>query len=90
MIDDYGAFSGMKIGRGNPMLHLFLTAPRRRTRYLGSEGDPLYLYMLFLMYQLTKQFYIKQINTIILVFVYCVEVLMHVSTLSGHHQAIIT
>jgi hypothetical protein len=42
------------------------------------------------MYQSTQQFYNKQINTIVLVLVYCVEVLLHVSTLSGHHQAVIT
>jgi hypothetical protein len=46
--------------------------------------------MIFLMYQSTQQFYNKQINTAVLVFVYCVEVLLHVSTLSGHHQAVIT
>jgi hypothetical protein len=34
--------------------------------------------------------YNKQINTIVLTFVYCVEVLLHVSTLLAHHHAIIT
>jgi hypothetical protein len=48
------------------------------------------LYMIFLMYQSTQQFYNKQINITVLVFVYCVEVLLHVSTLLGHQQAIIT
>jgi hypothetical protein len=46
--------------------------------------------MVFLLYESTQQFYNKQINATVLVFVYCVEVLLHVSTLSGHHQAIIT
>jgi hypothetical protein len=44
--------------------------------------------MVFLMYRSTQQFYNKQINTTVLVFVYYVEVLLHVSTLLGHHQAI--
>jgi hypothetical protein len=47
-------------------------------------------YMVFLMYQSAQQFYNKQISTTVLVFVYCVEVLLHVSTLSGNDQAIIT
>jgi hypothetical protein len=42
------------------------------------------------MYQSTKQFDNKQINTIVLAFVYCGEVLLHVSTLLGYHQAIVT
>jgi hypothetical protein len=42
------------------------------------------------MYQSTQQLYNKQINTTVLVLVYCVEVLLHVSTLLGHHQAVIT
>jgi hypothetical protein len=46
-------------------------------------------YMIFLMYHSTQLFYDKRINATLLVFVYCVEVLLHVSTLSGHHQAII-
>jgi hypothetical protein len=41
--------------------------------------------IVLLMYQLAQQFYNKQIGTTVLVFVYCVEVLLHVSTLSGHH-----
>jgi hypothetical protein len=32
----------------------------------------------------------KQMNTTVLAFVYCVKVLLHVSTLLGHHQTIIT
>jgi hypothetical protein len=46
-------------------------------------------YLVFLMYQSTQQFYNKQIDAMVLVFVYFVEVLLHVSTLSRHHQAII-
>jgi hypothetical protein len=46
--------------------------------------------MVFLMYQSKQQFHNKQINTTALVIVYCVEVLLHVLTLLGHHQAIIT
>jgi hypothetical protein len=42
------------------------------------------------MYPPTQQFYNKQISTTVLVFGYCMEVLLHVLTLSGHHQAIIT
>jgi hypothetical protein len=38
----------------------------------------------------SQHFYNEQINTTVLGFVYCVEVLLQVSTLSGHHQAIIT
>jgi hypothetical protein len=45
--------------------------------------------MLFLMYRSTQQFYNKQPSTPVLAFVNCVEVLVHVSTLLGHHQAII-
>jgi hypothetical protein len=47
-------------------------------------------YMLSLMFQSTQQFCHKPINIIVLAFVYCVELLLHVSTLLGHHQAIIT
>jgi hypothetical protein len=49
-------------------------------------------FMVFLMYQSTSIVYTynKQINTTVLAFVYSVEVLLHVSTLSGHRQAIIT
>jgi hypothetical protein len=42
------------------------------------------------MHQSTQQFYNKQINTTVLEFVYCLEVLLPISTLLGHHQAIIT
>jgi hypothetical protein len=42
-----------------------------------------------LMYQSTQQFYNKQINTVS-VFVYCVEILLCVSNLLHHHQAVIT
>jgi uncharacterized membrane protein len=45
-------------------------------------------YMIFLMYPST-QFHNKQISTTVLIF-YCVEVLVHVLALFGHHQAIIT
>jgi preprotein translocase subunit SecF len=38
--------------------------------------------MVFLMYQSTQQFYTTQINTNVLVSVYCVEVLQHVATRS--------
>jgi hypothetical protein len=44
----------------------------------------------FLLYQPTQQFCNKQINTTVLASVYFVEVLLRVSTLLGHHQAIIT
>jgi hypothetical protein len=47
-------------------------------------------HMVFLMYPSTQQFHNKQINNTVLVFVYCVKVLLHVSTLSGYHQAIIS
>jgi hypothetical protein len=50
----------------------------------------LLLYMVFLMHPSKQQFHNKQINTTVLAFVYCVEVLLHVSTLLDHHQAIIT
>jgi hypothetical protein len=43
---------------------------------------------IFLMYQSTQQFYNKQITTTVLAFVYCAEVLLHVLTLSGHHQSL--
>jgi hypothetical protein len=46
--------------------------------------------MIFLMCYSTQQFYNKQINSTLLVFVYYMEVFLHVSTLLGHHQAIIT
>lgn len=39
----------------------------------------------FLMYQST-QFYNKQISTAVLIFVYCVEVLLYILNLSDHHQ----
>jgi hypothetical protein len=32
----------------------------------------------------------KQLNTTLLVFIYCVVVLLHISALLGHHQAFIT
>jgi hypothetical protein len=47
-------------------------------------------YVVSLMFQSTQQLCNKPINTIVSAFVYCVEVLLHVSTLSVHHQAIIT
>jgi hypothetical protein len=46
--------------------------------------------MVLLMYQATQQIYNEQINTTILVFIYYVEVLLDVSTQSGHHEAVIT
>jgi uncharacterized membrane-anchored protein YitT (DUF2179 family) len=42
------------------------------------------------MHQWTKQFYNKQIDTIVLTFVYCVELLLHVLALMDYHQAIRT
>jgi hypothetical protein len=47
-------------------------------------------FMVFLMYQSTLEFYDKHISTTVLAFVYCVEILLHVSTLSGHLQVIIS
>jgi hypothetical protein len=46
--------------------------------------------IVFLMHQSTQQFYNKQTSNTALTFVYCVQVLPHVSALLGHHQAIIT
>jgi hypothetical protein len=43
--------------------------------------------MIFSTHQSTQRFYNKQINTTVLVFVYDVEVLLHVSTLPGYHHA---
>jgi hypothetical protein len=57
----------------------------RYVRNMNKQTD-----MVFLMYQSKQQFCNKHIITIVLIFVYCVEVLLCVSTLSGHHQAIIT
>jgi small-conductance mechanosensitive channel len=63
------------------------------------ENKIIYLYcihpvvcciLVFLMYQSTQQFLEKQISTTVLAFIYCVEVLLHVATLLGHHKAIIT
>jgi hypothetical protein len=51
---------------------------------------PVVSYIFVLMYQSTQQFCNKQISTTVLAFVYCAEVLLHVSTLLGHHQTIIT
>jgi hypothetical protein len=42
------------------------------------------------MYEPTQQFCNKQIDNVAFVFAYSVEILLHVSTLLGHHQAIIT
>jgi hypothetical protein len=55
----------------------------------GTDMAELIGYLIFLMYQPTQQFCNEQIDTTALVFVYSVEVLLHVSTLSDYHQAII-
>jgi hypothetical protein len=46
--------------------------------------------LIFVMYQSTQQFFEKQISTAVLASIYCVAVLLHVSTLLGHHKTIIT
>jgi hypothetical protein len=46
--------------------------------------------MICLMYQSTQHFYNNKISNTALASVYCAQVLLHVSTLLCHHQAIIT
>jgi hypothetical protein len=38
-------------------------------------------YVVFLKHKSTQQFYNKQVNTTVLIFFYCVELLLHVSSL---------
>jgi uncharacterized membrane protein len=47
------------------------------------------LCIVFLVYQSTQQFCNKRVRTMVLAFVYCLEVLLCVSTLLSHHWAII-
>jgi uncharacterized protein YhhL (DUF1145 family) len=46
--------------------------------------------LIFVMCHPTQQFSNKQISTALLVFVYCVEILLYISALSGHYQEVIT
>jgi hypothetical protein len=47
-------------------------------------------YILVLMYQSTQRLCDKQIRSTVLAFVYCVDVLLHISTHLDHRQVIIT
>jgi hypothetical protein len=70
---------------------VIITTPQTEVFCVGFEvmKSSIFCLLVFLMCQSTQQLYNKQINTTVLAFVYCVEILLHVSTLLGH-QAITT